>query len=63
MAAKVLSKWYQATTKYGNAGITSNIIIEPTKGGKREPLILRGAYISCGGTAELVAPRVPPRKE
>ena len=43
------------TTKFGNAGITSNLLIEPTRGADLEVVVLRGAYISAGGTAEAIA--------
>ena len=43
------------TSKNQVAAITSNVIIEPTKGAALKPIILRGAYCSAGGTAEAVA--------
>ena len=46
---------FDETTKNGNPSITSNVIIEPTKGAVLEPVILRGAYCSAGGTSELIA--------
>ena len=46
---------FDETTKNGNPSITSNVIIEPTRGAKLEPVILRGAYCSAGGTSELIA--------
>ena len=46
---------FDETTKNGNPSITSNLIIEPTKGAVLEPVILRGAYCSAGGTSELIA--------
>ena len=46
---------FDETTKKGNPSITSNVIIEPTMGAPLEPVILRGAYCSAGGTSELVA--------
>ena len=46
---------FDETTKNGNPGITSNVIIEPTKGAPLEPVILRGAYCSAGGTSEAIA--------
>ena len=45
---------FDETTKNGNPGITSNVIIEPTKGAPLVPVILRGAYCSAGGTSEAV---------
>ena len=46
---------FDETTKNGNPSITSNVIIEPTEGAVLEPVILRGAYCSAGGTSELIA--------
>ena len=46
---------FDETTKNGNPGITSNVIIEPTKGATLEPVLLRGAYCSAGGTSEAIA--------
>ena len=46
---------FDETTKKGNPGITSNMIIEPTEGAPLEPVILRGAYCSAGGTSEAIA--------
>ena len=46
---------FDETTKNGNPSITSNVIVEPTKGAPLEPVIMRGAYCSAGGTSELVA--------
>ena len=46
---------FDETTKFGNASITSNVIIEPTPGAKLKPVILRGAYCSAGGTAEAIS--------
>ena len=40
------------STKFGNAAITSNVIIEPTPGAENKVVILRGIYCSAGGTAE-----------
>ena len=38
---------FDETTKEWDERITSNFIIEPTKGAPLEPLILRGAYCSA----------------
>ena len=46
---------FDETTKNGDPSITSNVIIEPTKGAVLKPVILMGAYCSGGGTAELIA--------
>ena len=46
---------FDETTKNGNPALTSNVIIEATRGAKLEPVILRGAYCSAGGTSELLA--------
>ena len=46
---------FDETTKFGNASITSNVIIEPTQGGKLKAVVLRGAYCSGGGTSEAIA--------
>ena len=46
---------FDETTKKGNPSITSNVIIEPTKGAPLEPVLLRGAYCSAGGTSEAIA--------
>ena len=46
---------FDETTKDGDPSITSNVIIEPTKGAVLKPVILIGAYCSAGGTAEKVA--------
>ena len=46
---------FDETTKNGNPSITSNVIIEPTKGAPLEPVILRGAYCSAGGTSDAIA--------
>ena len=43
------------TTKFGNAGITSNVVIEPTRGAELKVVVLRGAYCSAGGTADAIA--------
>ena len=43
------------TTKFGNAGITSNVVIEPTPGATLKVVVLRGAYCSAGGTAKAIA--------
>ena len=43
------------TTKFGNAGITSNVVIQPTPGADLKVVVLRGAYCSAGGTAEAIA--------
>ena len=45
---------FDETTKNGNPGITSNVIIEPTKGASLVPVLLRGAYCSAGGTSEAI---------
>ena len=52
---------FDETTKNGNPSITSNVIIEPTRGATLEPVILRGAYCSAGGTSGLPAPHVNAR--
>ena len=46
---------FDETTKKGNPGLTSNVIIEPEQGAELVPVILRGAYCSAGGTAEAIA--------
>ena len=46
---------FDETTKDGDPSITSNVIIEPTKGAVLEPVILIGAYCSAGGTSEKIA--------
>ena len=46
---------FDETTKNGNPGITSNVIIEPTQGAPLVPVLLRGAYCSAGGTSEAIA--------
>jgi len=46
---------FDETTKKGNPGITSNVIIEPKKEAPLEPVVLRGAYCSAGGTAVAVS--------
>jgi hypothetical protein len=46
---------FDETTKKGKPSITSNVIIEPTKGAPLKPVILRGAYCSAGGTSEAIA--------
>jgi hypothetical protein len=46
---------FDETTKKGNPSITSNVIIEPKQGAPLEPVILRGAYCSAGGTSEAIA--------
>ena len=43
------------SSKFGNAGITSNLLIEPEEGEACEVVILRGVYCSAGGTAAAVA--------
>ena len=43
------------TTKFGNAGITSNVLIQPAPGADFKIVVLRGAYCSAGGTAEAIA--------
>ena len=43
------------SSKYGNAAITSNLIVEKTPDADPEVVILRGVYISAGGTAQAVA--------
>ena len=43
------------TTKFGNAGITSNVLIQPTPGADLKLVVLRGAYCSSGGTAAAIA--------
>jgi len=46
---------FNETTKKGNPGITSNVIIEPKKEAPLEPVVLRGAFCSAGGTADAVS--------
>ena len=46
---------FDETTKKGNPALTSNVIIEPKKGAPLEPVILKGAYCSAGGTSEALA--------
>ena len=55
MAYAIRLLGFDETTKNGNPSITSNVIIEPTRGASLEPVILRGAYCSAGGTSELIA--------
>mgnify|MGYP007078093354 CR=1 FL=1 len=43
------------STKFGNAAITSNVIIEPTCGADLKVVVMRGVYCSAGGTAEAVS--------
>ena len=43
------------SSKFGNAGITSNLLIEPEEGEACEVAILRGVYCSAGGTAAAVS--------
>lgn len=43
------------STKFGNAAITSNVIIEKTPGAELKVVVMRGVYCSAGGTAEAVA--------
>jgi hypothetical protein len=38
-----------------NAGITSNVLIQPAPGADFKIVVLRGAYCSAGGTAEAIA--------
>ena len=55
MAYAIRMLGFDETTKKGNPSITSNVIIEPEKGAPLEPVILRGAYCSAGGTSEAIA--------
>jgi hypothetical protein len=43
------------STKFGNAAITSNVLVQATPGAECKVVILRGVYCSAGGTAEAVA--------
>ena len=42
------------SSKYRNPAITSNIIVEPEQGAELKVVMLRGVYLSAGGTAEAV---------
>lgn len=49
---------FDESTKYGNAAITSNAIVEETEGGPLKVVVLRGVYCSAGGTAEAISSAV-----
>ena len=46
------------TCKHGDAAITSNVLVEPTAGAELKVVILRGVYLSGGGTAEAISKAV-----
>ena len=46
------------TTKFGLTASTASVVVEPEEGAPLEPVILRAAYCSTGGTAELTAAAV-----
>lgn len=46
---------FDESCKYGNAAITSNVVVEPTPGEELKVVVLRGVYISAGGTAVAIS--------
>ena len=43
------------SSKDGDPAITSNLLVEPNQGDELKVVVLRGVYISAGGTAEAVS--------